>query len=60
MRCDRGGSSGRQVDVDILELSKSLCSGVGICCTSMGQRRQMVKESDLKLMLGLTEWEAIN
>ena len=47
--------SGRLVDGDILELSESSCSGVGICCTSMGLGQQMVKELDLKLTLGLTE-----
>ena len=34
--------------MDILELSESPCSGVGICCTSTGLGRQMVKELDLK------------
>ena len=47
--------SGRLVDVDILELSESSCSDVDIFCTSMGLGRQMVKELDLKLTLGLTE-----
>ena len=32
----------RLVDVDILEPSESLCSGIGICCTSMGLGQQMV------------------
>ena len=43
------------VDVNIQELSESPCSGVGICCISMGLGQQIVKELDLKLMLGLTE-----
>ena len=46
-------ASGRLVDVDILELSESSCYGAGICCTSMGRGRQMVKELDLKLTLGM-------
>ena len=37
-------ASGSLVDVDILELPESPCSGVCICCTSMGLGRQMVKE----------------
>ena len=48
-------ASGRLVDVDVLELSESLCSGIGIFCTSRGLERQMVKELDLILTLGLTE-----
>ena len=47
--------SGRLVDGDNLELSESPCSGVDICCTSMGLGRQMVKRLDLKPTLGLTE-----
>ena len=43
------------VDVDILELSESPCSGVDIFFTSMGLERQMVNELNLKLTLGLTE-----
>ena len=31
--CHVISASGRLVDVDILELSESPCSGVGICCT---------------------------
>ena len=46
--CDpwRVPASGRPID--ILELSEAPCSGLGICCTSMGLGQQMVKESDLK------------
>ena len=47
--------SERLVDVDILELSESPCSSVGICSTRMGLGRRMAKELDLKLTLGLTE-----
>ena len=46
-------ASGRLVDVDILEFSESPCSGVDIFCTGMGLGRQMVKELDLRLTLGL-------
>ena len=55
MSCPVIPASGRLVDVDILELSESPCSGVDIFCTSMGLGRQMAKELDLKLTLGLTE-----
>ena len=51
--------SGRPVDVDILELSESPCSGVDIFYTNMGLGRRMVKELDLKLTLGMAE-RAIN
>ena len=48
-------ASGRLVDVDILELSESPCSGADIFCASMGLGWQMVKELDLKLTMGVTE-----
>ena len=48
-------ASGSLVDVDILELSESPCSGVDIFCTSMGLGRRIVKELDLKLTLGMAE-----
>ena len=37
--------SGSLVEVDILELSESLWPSVGICHTSMGLGRWMVKET---------------
>ena len=49
-------ASGRLVDVDILELSESPCSGVDIFCTTMGLGdRYVVKELDLKLTLEMAE-----
>ena len=47
--------SGNLVEVDILELSESPWPAVGIFHTSMRLGRQMVKELDLKLTLGMTE-----
>ena len=32
-------ASGRLVDMDIVELSESPCSGVGICCTTQHEAR---------------------
>ena len=43
------------VDMDILELSRFPWPGVAICCTSVGLGRRMVKEFDLKLILGMAE-----
>ena len=43
------------LEVDILELSESPCSGVGIFHTSMGLGWRMVKELALKLTLGIAE-----
>ena len=48
--------SGNLVEVvDILELSRLPCRGVGICHTSGGLVLIMVKEIDLKLTLGMAE-----
>ena len=55
MACHVIPASWRLVNVDILELTESPCSGVDIFCISMGLGRQMVKDLDLKLTLGLTE-----
>ena len=49
--------SERLVDVRNLELSESSWPGVCICCTNMELGRQMVKELDVKLTLGLTEMQ---
>ena len=52
-------ASGRLVDVDIPdipELSESPWPGFDIFCTSMGLGRQIEKELDLKLTLGMAEW----
>ena len=46
-------ASGSLVDVDIPELSESPWPGIDIFCISMG--RQIVKELDLKLTLGMAE-----
>ena len=46
--------SGNLVEVDILELSKFPCRGVGICHTSIGLVLVM-KEIDLKLTMGMAE-----
>ena len=54
MACHVIPAPGRLVDVGILELPVSSRSGVGISCTSMRLGRQMVKELDLKLTLGMT------
>ena len=43
------------VEVDILELSKFLCFGVGICHTSIRLVLMMVKEIYLRLTQGMTE-----
>ena len=48
-------ASGRLVDVDILELSRFPCHGVGICHTSIGLVLMMVKEIYLKLTQGMAE-----
>ena len=48
-------ASGSLVDVDIPELSESPWPGSGIFWTSMGLGRQIVKELDLKLTLGMAE-----
>ena len=48
-------ASGSLVDVDIPELSESPWPGIDIFCTSMGLGRQIVKELDLKLTLGMAE-----
>ena len=47
--------SGSLIDVDIPELSESPLPGIDIFCTSMGLGRQIVKELDLKLTLGMAE-----
>ena len=47
-------ASDRLVEVDVLELSESPWPGVGICHTNMALGRQIVKELDMKLTLGLT------
>ena len=49
-------ASGSIVDVDIPKLSESPWPGIDILCTSMGLGRQIVKELDLKLTLGMAEW----
>ena len=43
------------VEVDILELSRFACRGVGLCHTSIGLGLVMVKEIDMKLTLGMAE-----
>ena len=48
-------ASGSLVDVDIPELSESPWPGIDIFCTNMGLGRQIVKELDLKLTLGIAE-----
>ena len=48
-------ASGNLVEVDILELSRFPCRGVGICLPSIGLVLMMVKEIDLKLTLGMAE-----
>ena len=48
-------ASGRLVDVDIPGLSESSWPGINIFCTSMGLGRQIVKELDLKLTLGMAK-----
>ena len=48
-------ASGRLVDVDIPELSESPWPGLDIFWTSMRLGRQIVKELDLKLTLGMAE-----
>ena len=48
-------ASGNLVEVDILELSRFSCSGVGICFTSIGLVLMVVKEIDLKLTQGMAE-----
>ena len=48
-------ASGSLVDVNIPELSESPWPGIDIFCTSMGLGRQIVKELDLKLTLGMAE-----
>ena len=44
--------SGNLVEVDILELLRIPCCGVGICQTSMGL---VMKEIDMKLTLRMAE-----
>ena len=48
-------ASGNLVEVDILDLSRFPCRGVGICHTSIGLVLIMAKEIDLKLTLGMAE-----
>ena len=43
------------VDVDIPELSESLWPGIDIFCTSMGLGRQIGKELDMQLTLGIAK-----
>ena len=42
-------ASGSLVEVDILELMRILCPGVGICHTSIAPGLMLMKELDLKL-----------
>ena len=48
-------ASGSLVNVDIPKQSESPWPGIDIFSTSMGLRRQIVKEFDLKLTLGMAE-----
>ena len=48
-------ASGNLVEVDILELSRFPCHGVGICHTCIEPLLMMVKEIDLKLTQGMAE-----
>ena len=48
-------ASGGLVEVDILELSRFPCPGVGLCHTSIGLGRRRVKDLKLKLTLGMAE-----
>ena len=47
--------SGNLVEVDILELSRFPCRGVGICQISIERVLMMAKEINLKLTLGMVE-----
>ena len=47
--------SGSLVEVDILELSRFPCPGVGICHTSIGLGIMIVDKKDLELTLEMTE-----
>ena len=48
-------ASGNLLEVDILELSRFPCCGVGICHTSIGLVLMMVREIYLKLTEGMAE-----
>ena len=48
-------ASGSLVDVAIPKLSESPWPGIDIFFTSMGLGRQIVKELDLKLTLGMVD-----
>ena len=48
-------ASDNLVEVDFLELSRFSCRKVGICHASNGLVLMMVKETDLKLTLGMAE-----
>ena len=52
--------SGSLVEVDILELLRFPCPGVGICHASIGLGLIMVKELDQKLTLGMDEMKKLS